>query len=141
MILASAFYRDFFSVFSFFSPHMAPLTPFPRPPPPPSSEVTDSLAEGLQLRLQPLVGLRPLPAVAAGAVGEVQRVVEAAELGVMMPAQVIAFMGDVALVHPGLQVPEVEPHLIVLAEQNNKRQIKSLQSECLVFQKYKKCIK
>lgn len=112
---------------------MAALTPFPRPPPlppPSSSEVTDSLAEGLQLRLLPLVGLRPLPAVAAGAVGEVQRVVEAAELGVMMPAQVIAFMGDVALVHPGLQVPEVEPHLIVLAEQNNKRQIKSFQSEC-----------
>lgn len=82
--------------FFFFTHHAVNTLPSP------SSEVTDSLAERLQLRLLPLVGLHPLSAVTAGAVGEVQGVVEAAELGVMMPAQVIAFMGDVALVHAGL---------------------------------------
>lgn len=64
-----------------------------------SSEFTDPLTEGLQLLL--LVTLHPLPDV-TGAVAEVQRVVEAAELGVVMPAQVVALVGDVALVHPGL---------------------------------------
>lgn len=78
-----------------------------------SSEFTDPLTEGLQLLL--LVTLHPRPDV-TGTVAEMQGVVEAAELGVVMPAQVVALVGDVALVHPGFQVPQIQPHLVVLVE-------------------------
>lgn len=76
-----------------------------------SSQVTDPLTEGLQLLL--------LLSITVGAVGEVQRVLQTAELGVVLPAQVVALVGDVALSHPGLQVPQVQPHLEVLVRKAN----------------------
>jgi len=80
-----------------------------------SSEFTDPLTEGLQLLSELLVALHRLTAaLAAGAVAEVGGAIEPAELGVAAPAQVVALVCDVALVHMGLQVPEVQPHLVVL---------------------------
>lgn len=76
-----------------------------------SSQVTDPLTEGLQLLL--------LLSITVGAVGQVQRVMQTAELGVVLPAQVVALVGDVALLHPGLQVPQVQPHLEVLVRKAN----------------------
>lgn len=85
----------------------------------PPSQFTDPLAQGLKLLLLFVVMLHPLARVAVGTVAEVRRVVEAAHLGVVVPAQVVALVGDVALVHPALQTPQVQPHLVVLERRTN----------------------
>ena len=53
-------------------------------------------------------------------------VVQASLVGVLLPAGVVALVGDVALSSPRLKLPEVQPGLVVLKdEENNKSQTQS----------------
>ena len=87
-----------------------------------TSQLTDSLAEQPHVLLFLLVAWRAAAAVVGvETVGEVLGVVEAGLAGVVLPARVVALVGQVALVHPALQAAQVQPHLVVLEDPKIQR--------------------
>lgn len=54
---------------------------------------------------------------------EVFGVVQASLVSMLLPAGVVALVGDVALASTGLELPEVEPGLVVLGEEQVQTQI------------------
>ena len=62
-----------------------------------------------------------LHVVQVGRHDEVFGVVQASLVGVLLPAGVVALVGDVALSSPRLKLPEVQPGLVVLKDEENKK--------------------
>lgn len=98
-----------------------PKDPQPKPPPPPPRplpRLEDADALGQALHLAVVAGV--LVVGGGGREHQVGGVGQGVLLGKLLPAVVVALVGDVALAQLGLQLAQVQPRLVVLGERRKR---------------------
>lgn len=83
------------------------------------SEDADPLSEALHVYILP--ALLIIRGRRWGRWNQVSRVRQSVLLGKHLPAAVITLMGDVAFTEFGLQLPQVQPGLIILTNESKER--------------------